>query len=70
LRTIYNVDSVSARQIGVAFEAMLLAPMLQPIVQGADAIGEYGIDLLARSIAGGDAHGFAALVAVRFEALP
>ena len=44
---------------------MLLAPLLRPMVAGADALGEYGLDVLAREIAERDVHGFSALVASR-----
>lgn len=54
----------------MAFEAMMLAPMLRPMLQGADALGEYGLGLLARGIAARDVHGFAALVAAGFEHRP
>ncbi len=56
--------------MGAAFEAMLLAPLLRPMVAGADAIGEYGLDLLARQVAAHDAGGFGALLAAQFERRP
>lgn len=49
---------------------MLLAPLLRPLVAGADAIGEYGLELVARDIATRGAGGFGALVAARFEGRP
>ena len=34
-----------------ALEAMLIAPMLRPLAGDADALGEYGLDLLATEFA-------------------
>jgi hypothetical protein len=64
------VDKSAALEVGAAFEAMLLAPLLRPMVAGADAIGEYGLDLLARQVAAHDAGGFGALLAAQFERRP
>lgn len=50
-------------------EAMLLAPVLRPVLAGADVLGEYGVDLFARSIAERDRDGFAALIASSLERL-
>jgi hypothetical protein len=61
------VDSVSARQAGELFEAMLLAPALRPMIAGCGALGDYELDLLAREIAHRDKSGFAAMIASRLE---
>jgi hypothetical protein len=63
----YYVDSTAALKAGVAFETMLLEPILQPIAGQADSLGAYGIGLLAQRIAEQDTHGFAALIAARLE---
>lgn len=44
-------------------EAILIAPILRPMIAGADMLGEYELDLLAREIAATDGSRFAALVA-------
>lgn len=62
-----GVDSVTARRAGELFEAMLLTPMLRPIVAGAGVLGDYELDLLANEMARHDAHGFAAFVAASLE---
>jgi hypothetical protein len=61
------VDSAAFR-VGAAFEAMLLAPVLRPMLAGTDAVGEYGVDLFARDVAERDRHGFAAVVAAALGA--
>ncbi|MBV8066980.1 MAG: hypothetical protein JO113_03305 [Candidatus Eremiobacteraeota bacterium] len=61
------MDSVNARQAGELFEAMLLAPMLRPLIAGCGALGDYELDLLAREVARRDGHGFAALIAAKLE---
>lgn len=48
-------------------EAMLLAPMLRPMLGDSGALGSYGVDLLAHSIAERDAGGFAATLASALE---
>jgi hypothetical protein len=53
------------RRVGELAEAMLLAPVLKPIVAGADLFGEYELDALALDIARRDRHGFADLIASR-----
>jgi hypothetical protein len=63
--TTCNVDSADARSVGVALEAMLLTPMLQPLVTGMDAIGTYGLGAIARELAEADSNRFAALVSAR-----
>jgi hypothetical protein len=61
------VDSVTARRAGELIEAMLLAPILRPMIAGAGTLGDYELDLLAREIARNDRDGFAALVGARLE---
>jgi hypothetical protein len=61
------VDSVTARRAGELIEAMLLAPVLRPIVADAGMLGDYELDLLAQEIARRDDRGFAALIAARME---
>ncbi|MGA8574934.1 MAG: hypothetical protein WB609_04505 [Candidatus Cybelea sp.] len=61
------MDSVAARRAGELFEAMLLAPILRPMIAGVGTLGEYELDLLANEIARHDAHGFAAFVAASLE---
>jgi len=61
------VDSVSARRVGEMLEAMLLAPVLRPMIAGAGTLGDYELDLLAGEIARRDDGGFAALVAAQLE---
>jgi hypothetical protein len=68
--TTCNVDSATGFRVGAAFEAMLLAPVLRPILPAADAIGEYGLDLLAREIAAHDRDGFASVIADQLENRP
>ncbi len=51
-------------------EAMLLAPILRPMIAGVGMLGDYELDILAREIAHHDARGFAALVASRLENAP
>jgi hypothetical protein len=62
------VDSAAAFDVGVALEAMLLTPMLRPMMAGDDTLGEYGLDLIARGIAARDIHGFSAVLASQLEA--
>jgi hypothetical protein len=61
------VDSVTARRAGELFEAMLLAPILRPMIAGAGMLGDYELDLLAHEVARHDRRGFAALIAARLE---
>jgi hypothetical protein len=63
---IRNVDSVTARHAGELFEAMLLAPILRPMLAGAGTLGDYELDLLARDVARRDRI-FPALVAAQLE---
>jgi hypothetical protein len=67
LPTTSNVDSVTARYAGEMIEAMLLAPMLRPVLGGADIFGDYELDLLARDVAQNDERGLGALIAARWE---
>jgi hypothetical protein len=64
------VDSVTARRAGELMEAMLLAPILRPMVAGIGMLGDYELDLLASEIARRDASGFATLVSSRLESAP
>ena len=61
------MDNATALRIGEAFESMLLAPMLQPIVAGSAELGSYELDLMARAVARHDRSGFAALVAAQLR---
>ena len=61
------MDSVTARRAGEAIEALLLAPILRPMIAGAGSLGDYELDLLAREIASHDGRGFAGLIASRLE---
>jgi hypothetical protein len=61
------VDSLTARRAGETIEALLIAPILRPMIAGTEALGEYELDLLAREIARRDRCGFAALIASRLE---
>jgi hypothetical protein len=70
LQTTYSVDSVTARSAGETIEALLLAPILKPMIAGAGVLGDYELDLLAREIARHDERGFAALIASRLERVP
>jgi hypothetical protein len=64
------VDSVTARRAGEAIEALLLMPVLRPMIAGTEALGDYELDLLAREISHNDGRGFAALIAARLEREP
>jgi hypothetical protein len=64
------VDSVTARQAGEFVEALLLAPALRPMLEGAGTLGDYELDLLAREIAHYDERGFAAAIAAQLERAP
>jgi hypothetical protein len=61
------VDSSTALRAGEMLEAMLLAPILRPMIAGDEMLGEYELDLVAREIAERDSHGFASLVAASLE---
>ncbi|HTA38351.1 MAG TPA: hypothetical protein VK760_04720 [Candidatus Acidoferrales bacterium] len=45
------MDSVAPREIRAQFEALLIAPMLEPLTAATGATGEYEADLFAREIA-------------------
>lgn len=51
-------------------EAMLLAPILRPMIAGVGTLGDYELDILARDIAAHDANGFVGLVSSRLESAP
>lgn len=61
------MDSAAALRAGQALEAMLLAPILRPMIEGAGTLGDYELGLLAGEVARNDASGFAALLASRLE---
>ena len=61
------MDSVASAQAGVAFEAMLLVPVLRPLFGADDGLGDYGVDVLARAIAERDRSGFSGLVAAALQ---
>lgn len=58
---------MTARRAGELFEAMLLAPVLRPMVAGMGMLGDYELDLLANEMAHHDANGFAAFVTASLE---
>lgn len=62
------MDSVAAHRAGAMFEAMLLAPVLRPLVAGAGMLGDYELDVFAGAIAQRDRSGFAEAIAERLEA--
>ena len=64
------MDSATARRAGETLEALLLAPILRPLIAGAGTLGDYELDLLAREVARHDGRGFAALIASRLEDAP
>jgi hypothetical protein len=45
------VDSLEAREVRVQFEALLLAPLFEPLAGEFGAVGGFGVDLFAREIA-------------------
>ncbi len=66
--TTCSVDSVAALRAGQMFEAMLLVPVLRPLVDGEPVLGDYELDRLAQEIAARDRGGFAALIAAGLRA--
>jgi hypothetical protein len=64
------VDSIVVSRAGVLFEAVLLAPMLRPLVSGAGFSGDYELTLLAQEIAARDTSGFAAVLAKQLGIAP
>jgi hypothetical protein len=61
------VDSAERLRAAQAFEAMLLVPLLRPMLPASDAFGEYGLSIVARDIASHDRSGFAGMLADAFE---
>jgi hypothetical protein len=57
------MDSLVAERAGEMIEAMLLAPILRPMVAGMSVLGDYELDLLAGEMARHDSTGFARLIA-------
>lgn len=64
------MDTVVAQRAGQMIEAMLLAPILRPIIAGMSVLGDYELDLLAGEIARHDGRGFAQLIARTLEGAP
>lgn len=64
------MDSVAALQAGQTIEALLLAPILRPMIAGMSVLGDYELELLAGEMARRDVHGFGQLIARRLEAAP
>jgi hypothetical protein len=58
---------LAAQRVGITLEALFLQTALKPLATGFDALGEYGIGVLAQSIAQRDTHGFGSLIAERLE---
>ena len=58
---------MTAQRAAALIEAMLLAPVLRPMIEGAGMVGDYELDLLAQEIARHDHRGFAALIAAQLE---
>jgi hypothetical protein len=61
------VDNVTAARAGEMIEAMLLAPILRPMIAGAGMLGDYELDLLANDVARNDDRGFATLLAAHLQ---
>jgi hypothetical protein len=61
------VDSSAGLRVGAAFESILLAPLLEALFPGADALGAYGATLMAVEVASHDRPGFAGLVAAALQ---
>ena len=59
------MDSAGLRQAGVVFETMLLKTCLEPLEKRFDAVGSYGLDMLAQAIAQRDTRGFGEILAGR-----
>ncbi len=66
----WPVDNAAALRAGQAIEAMLLAPILRPMIDGVGTLGDYELGLLAAEVAHNDERGFAALLASRLERRP
>ena len=56
------MDSGTAIRAAQMFEALMLAPVLRPMISGAGLLGDYELDMLARDIAERDGT-FARLIA-------
>lgn len=56
------MDNLSAHRVASGFESMLLKDLLTPLARGNDALSDYGIGALARTIAEHDERGFAAVL--------
>ncbi|HYL27852.1 MAG TPA: hypothetical protein VEW74_08450 [Candidatus Nitrosotalea sp.] len=61
------MDSVTAHRAAEFIEAMLFAPVLRPMIDGAGILGDYELDLTARDMAHRDRSGFAASIAAALE---
>jgi hypothetical protein len=68
--TTCSVDSVAAHRTAEMIEAMLIAPVLRPLIDGAGIVGDYELDLLAQEVARRDEGGFAGILASRLEGTP
>jgi hypothetical protein len=65
------MDSITARRTGEFVEALLLAPVLRPIVEeNGGLFGDYESDLLAQEIARHDTRGFAGALAAQLKSSP
>ena len=64
------MDHVVSQRAGETIEAMLLAPVLRPMIAEMNVLGDYELDLLAGEIARRDCHGFARLIARALEKAP
>ncbi|MGH7736758.1 MAG: hypothetical protein ACREMP_02635 [Candidatus Tyrphobacter sp.] len=58
---------MAAHRVGVLFEGMILAMLLEPLARAQGVLGGYGTTCIAQSIAANDEHGFGALVAAALE---
>jgi hypothetical protein len=61
------VDNLSAQRVGMALEALFLESTFKPLAEGFGALGDYGVGVLAQSIAQRDPHGFGSLIAAQLE---
>lgn len=64
------MDSTAPRAVAAAFEAMVLVPMLRPLLPAGDAFGDYGLTLLASDVARRERGGFADALAAALERRP
>ena len=62
-----NVDGSNAREVGIAFEAMLLKACLGSISGKDNSYASIAVDAFVREIATHDAHGFGAVLARRLD---